>query len=130
MGLLAYWKDGWNKFDCILVVITLGVDLAMRVVQFSGGGSTSATSLRFVRLSKSQRAVRVMKGCRVFRVLSRCTSTFVRMKKLIYKTLLALPTVVSIFELIALLYMLYAIIGVEAFHRAPDGVLILEGEAA
>lgn len=47
------------------------------------------------------------------------------MKKLIYKTLLALPTVVRLFELIALLYMLYAIIGVEAFHRAPHGVLIL-----
>ena len=65
MGLFAYWKDGWNKFDCFLVALTFGTELAMSVVQVSGGGnSRSATSLRFVRLSKSQRALRNLKGFR------------------------------------------------------------------
>ena len=31
MGLFAYWKDGWNKFDCLLVILTFGIELAMGV---------------------------------------------------------------------------------------------------
>ena len=53
LGFHDYWRNNWNKFDLFLVTFTIVLDIVINILNSQSGQNASATSLRFVRLSKS-----------------------------------------------------------------------------
>ncbi len=53
LGPNDYFKNNWNKFDFILVVISLCVDVTVSIMKVAGG-LKSAKTLRLVRITKGQ----------------------------------------------------------------------------
>lgn len=52
LGPTDYFRDNWNKFDFLLVVISLCMDVTISILKFAKN-LRSAKSLRIVKLSKS-----------------------------------------------------------------------------
>lgn len=60
MGFYEYFSDNWNKFDFILVVLSLLLSVTMSVIRISKN-LISSKGLRFLRISKNQRMLKLVK---------------------------------------------------------------------
>lgn len=63
MGLDDYFSDNWNKFDFILVVLSLILSVTMSVIRISKN-LVSSRGVKFLRLSKNPRLLKLAKWMR------------------------------------------------------------------
>ena len=93
-----YWCDNWNKFDFIIVVLS--------IFAFSGSSyEFNASLLRVFRIARLFRMIKVSKG------LSQ-----------LFKTLVSsIPSLVNVGTLLLLLLFIYAIAGMTMFSNVAQG---------
>ena len=105
LGVIGYYNDSWNRFDFAVVMISvIGV-----VLKFSVSFSPFVISvLRVLRLARLLRVARMTKGVRM----------------LLRTLFLSVPSLVNVGALLALLFSLYAIIGMKFFGRVTWGQFI------
>uniref|UniRef100_A0A8C1R9Z6 Voltage-dependent P/Q-type calcium channel subunit alpha-1A n=1 Tax=Cyprinus carpio TaxID=7962 RepID=A0A8C1R9Z6_CYPCA len=108
-GVLNYFKDAWNIFDCVTV---LGSITDILVTEL--GVSNNFINLSFLRLFRAARLIKLLRQGETIRIL---LWTFVQSFK-------ALPYVCL---LIAMLFFIYAIIGMQLFGNIA---IEEEGESA
>lgn len=93
-----YFRSAWNNFDFVVVVITWIV----QIIVFS----PSEIDVKILGT-----IVRTLRICRIFRLANRAPQL-----QIILKTVMeALPAVSSLATLLALLFFLYAIVGISQF---------------
>jgi hypothetical protein len=102
LGPEAYWQDGWNKFDVIVVVIAL-IDLAVTFI-------FATTEFRVIRLLAIERILRSMK-------LVAALASYQGIKLLYVTLVVSLPAFSNIGLLIFLIFFIYAYLGVQAFYN-------------
>ncbi|XP_063074226.1 voltage-dependent P/Q-type calcium channel subunit alpha-1A [Engraulis encrasicolus] len=95
-GILNYFKDAWNIFDCVTVVGSITDILVTEL------GMNNFINLSFLRLFRAARLIKLLRQGETIRIL---LWTFVQSFK-------ALPYVCL---LIAMLFFIYAIIGMQLF---------------
>ena len=89
-----YFKDGWNIFDFIIVVISIVSVLISKNTSFNLGGATTI--------------VRTFRVARIFRLVKRAKSL-----KLVFNTfIISIPALANVGSLLLLLLYLYAVLGV------------------
>ncbi|KAF0696066.1 Aste57867_13147 [Aphanomyces stellatus] len=98
---LEYFNDSWNRFDLIIVVLTLISETLPENNSFSAG----ATALRVFRLG---RALRLIKKAKI-------------MKSIFDTVLISLPAVGNVMGLLMLMYYIYAALGVQLFAKLNYG---------
>lgn len=92
-----YFHDNWNRFDFLVVMLTLIVLLA-----------------ESLKVSSIGRATSILRSMRILRVL-RLVKRFKRLQ-IIFKTLMAAaPTMISLGLLLILLIFIYSILGMQLF---------------
>eukprot|EP01065_Artemidia_motanka_P041527 TRINITY_DN5402_c0_g1_i1.p1 TRINITY_DN5402_c0_g1~~TRINITY_DN5402_c0_g1_i1.p1 ORF type:complete len:1627 (+),score=405.07 TRINITY_DN5402_c0_g1_i1:1530-6410(+) len=105
-GIRGYLDDRWNDFDLAVVVMsTAGV-----VIDFLLTSGPVFSVFRALRLARLLRVVRMAKGVRT----------------LLRTLFLALPSLVNVASLLALLFFLYAVMGVKLYGRAARGEFLTE----
>ncbi|CAK4798029.1 unnamed protein product [Aphanomyces euteiches] len=97
----SYFKEGWNRFDFVIVVLTAISELLPQNSSFSAG----ATAIRVFRVG---RALRLINKARL-------------MKSLFNTVLVSLPSVGNVMGLLLLMYYIYAALGVQLFARLDYG---------
>jgi hypothetical protein len=90
----AYFKDGWNLFDFIIVIGTFAGIVVTEVIGLNVGSSTSI--------------IRAFRIFRVFRLIKRAKAL-----KLMFNTIVAtLPAMANVGGLLALFLFMFSILGV------------------
>ncbi|KAJ9445826.1 Sodium channel protein 60E [Diplonema papillatum] len=100
-GFKGYITDRWNRFDFFVLLISLSGLILGLVVSWRPVLSV----LRILRLARLLRVSRMTKGIRM----------------LIRTLFLSLPSLVNVAALLALLFSLYAILGIKMFGRVSRG---------
>lgn len=93
-GWLLYWRDDWNKFDFIVVLLSLAG------LGFDAGVGASV--------------VRVFRVLRIFRLIKRAET----LKKLIQTLIYSLPSLFNISALLLVMFYIYAVVGMALFGEA------------
>lgn len=102
VGPEAYWQDGWNKFDVLVVAVAL-IDLAVTFI-------FATTEFRVLRLLAIERVLRSMK-------LAAALASYQGIKLLYVTLVVSLPAFSNIGLLIFLVFFIYAYLGVQAFYN-------------
>jgi hypothetical protein len=98
-----YFKDAWNKFDFVCVVASLTSLIIDLATDLEIGSVMSA--IRLFRIARLFRVVKFMKG------LNRLFTAF----------LLSIPKLLNVAAILFLLLFLFAVLGVQLFHKAKFG---------
>ena len=113
---LSYFKDRWNQFDFFVVTMSL-LDITLSNTLFSAGtnkmmtvGPQLARTLRVLRVS---RMLRLIKSLQI-------------MDDLIGMLALSLPAMVNVLTLLALVFVMYGVLGVFLFHSVDSGIIVDE----
>ena len=103
LGPIVYWSDHWNKFDFVIVVLSL-TSLEVSTFNFN------ASLLRVFRIARLFRMIKVSKG------LSQ-----------LFKTLVSsIPSLVNVGTLLLLLLFIYAVAGMTLFSDVVKGEFLNE----
>ena len=93
----AYFKDEWNLFDIIILLITIG--------------STTLDALSVVSIGKSASVIRSLRVGRLLRLIRKAKSL-----RVIFSTLITtLPSMANIGALLLLIVFVYAVLGMNLF---------------
>jgi hypothetical protein len=101
-GFPEYWSSSWNRFDFILVVFS-GVGIWFNVGQF-------ATMMRMLRVARIFRIMRQRKG----------------LMRLIRTLFLALPSLANVGAVLALIFFIYSIVGMNVLSSIRHGEFLNE----
>merc|ERR1719502_1171229 len=107
-GVKQYFQDGWNTFDCILVVLSL-FDLTLGLIALAEDGKPSSSELPV-----PAPLIRVLRLFRVVRIL-RIIKTAKKLRAIIMTVVISIPALVNIGTLIMLALFIYAVFCVELF---------------
>ena len=99
VGCAGYWRDGWNRLDGTIVIIS-GFDLGMTVA-FAGGGP----NISFLRILRMLRVLRMLRLMKSWKGLYRVCMTMAK----------ALPQCANMLVLFALLDLIFALLGMQLF---------------
>jgi len=98
---LIYWKDNWNKFDFVVVVVSV----VMYLPPFTSGGDNVSAS-----------AFRVFRIARILRLIKKA-----RQLNLLFHTLLySIPSLWNVGLLLFIAYFIFAVVGVTLFGAHQD----------
>eukprot|EP01059_Diplonema_ambulator_P016914 TRINITY_DN2889_c0_g1_i5.p1 TRINITY_DN2889_c0_g1~~TRINITY_DN2889_c0_g1_i5.p1 ORF type:complete len:2604 (+),score=718.86 TRINITY_DN2889_c0_g1_i5:258-8069(+) len=89
-----YFKEGWNRFDFLIVVVSLGAAMS----------STASTS-----------GIRVLRVARMLRLLGRAEG----LKTIVATMMSALPSLCNIAILLFVVFFVFGVFGVDLFGRIP-----------
>lgn len=95
-----FWRDGWNIFDFVVVMVSTLEFAILRMVGIRAGGL---------------RILRMMRAFRVFRLFKRVRS----LNKIVISLARALPGMLNALFILFLIMCIYAIIGYQFFHDWP-----------
>ena len=99
LSFRVYWRDGWNRFDMLLVLAT-DIGLVVKAATRTDVGAF-ASVIRVFRVCRIVRLVKSAKGLRsIFNTL-----------------MLTLPAMGNITSLLFLMYFIYAVLGVQLFAK-------------
>ena len=102
LGVRQYFADTWNRFDFAVVVISVSGSVLMLTVKFT---PFFISVVRVLRLARLLRVARMTKGVRM----------------LLRTLFLSVASLVNVGALLALLFSLYAILGVRFFGKIARG---------
>ena len=115
-SLRGYFRDSWNRFDFVLVVIS-AVDALITLFTFSNGqvnanvgGIDDSTRSAFGAL----KVLRIFRVFRVFQILKSAKN----LRRLLSTLALSLPPLLNICCLVLLIMVIYAILGQQFFWNA------------
>eukprot|EP00939_MAST-03C_sp_MAST-3C-sp1_P000527 g527.t1 len=91
LGVMYYWKDGWNVLDGIIVIVSI-------VVKASEGNS-SLSALR---------ALRTLRVLRPLRMINRAPG----LKRVVKALLYSVPKILDVFIVCTLFFLIFAIVGI------------------
>ena len=111
LGLCDYFSQGWNRFDCAVIVISVA---ALSVDLFGVEIGINPTVLRVLRVFRLTRILRVFKASPGVQAL---LATIAK----------ALDQVLSLCVLLMLIFFVYACAGVEIFGRIGCSVHDCQG---
>jgi hypothetical protein len=106
VGVLNYWRSGWNRFDCIITLF--GFAEFLYFVHAIDGDffiGFDPTMLRFLRM------LRIIRSLRYFGMVSQLVRTLMH----------ALPSAAHVSLLVILLFYCYAVVGMAAFSQVRGG---------
>ncbi|EQC33497.1 hypothetical protein SDRG_09006 [Saprolegnia diclina VS20] len=104
----AYFDDTWNRFDLVIVVLTV----VSILLPFFTKSLSLGTAITVVRVFRVGRALRLIKQAKT-------------MKNLIDTLIVSLPAVINVTSLLMLLFYIYSALGVQFFAKvALDNQLI------
>jgi len=114
LGVNEYFTDNWNKFDFILVVLSLILSVTMSVIRITKN-LVSSKGLRFLRLSKNQRCLKIVKWMKrgPFIWIFATLDTLSRSKAIILKAVRCLSSFRRITSVMMIVFYIYAVIGTE-----------------
>lgn len=96
-GVRSYFKDSWNQFDFIVVILTIIAEIVAQA-----GGSKIGAAVTFVRAIRVQRMLRYIKKAKRIGVIFQ---TFI----------VTLPSLSSVGGLLMLCLYMYSVLGVFLF---------------
>ena len=99
LGCSAYWADGWNVLDGIIVFISV---IEMVATAICAGGSVKLSFLRMLRVLRMLRLMRSWEG------LYKIVTTFGK----------AMPQMANIFVLMFLILVIFSLLGMQLFGGA------------
>jgi hypothetical protein len=119
---VIYWQDAWNKFDTVIVAISL-VDAIVALVELGSkgvslGGDTSSGLAAFGTL----KVLRVFRVSRVFRLLKSAKN----LRRLLATLAHSIPDMLNTFCLTGIVVAVYAILGQQFFWNVRPGAEINE----
>ena len=118
LGLRDYFKDNWNKFDFVLVVSSLLMDVAVNILK-SVRGLRSTRGIRFFRVAKCQRAFRLLKFIKkvhCLNIIVTSTDTLTRIKLILDKSFMCITSFQHIMSVMLITFYFSAILGCECLH--------------
>jgi voltage-dependent calcium channel T type alpha-1G len=101
--LAEYWADAWNRFDFLVVLISLtelGLGLTLEADQ-SGMQPTVMRALRMMRILRTMRAIKSSRG----------------MRSLLATLVTSLPAITNVHTLFVLILLTYAVLGMHLFRH-------------
>lgn len=112
-----YFYSGWNRFDFLIVMISFA-GIAIDSVGSSGSISIDPTVLRILRIF---RVFRILRAFRIFKAAK-------GLQEIISTLADSLPAIGNLFSMLALLFFVYSVLGVQLFGRiCVDGEQSLPG---
>jgi hypothetical protein len=100
-GFMYYWYVNWNKFDCILVIMSLISLNPALLTQLN----FNPTALRIIRVSRLLRMVKTSEGIRA-----------------LLKTLfMSIGNIINTAALLTLMIFTFSVAGMSLFGNTPDG---------
>ena len=118
---LAYFKNGWNKFDFFVVIsslIDLGIDLILNSIVEEGGQQQSSSLL-----TVGPQLARVLRVLRVSRVL-RLAGKYKGLQSLLKTIQMSVSSLINVFILLMLIFFIMAVLGNSLFFRVTEGNVI------
>ena len=118
LGFRDYFRDNWNKFDFVLVVSSLLMNVAVNLLK-SARGLRSTRGLRFLRVARSQRALRLLKFIKkvhCLNIIIISADTLVRIKLILNKSFMCITSFQRIMSIMLITFYFYAILGCECLH--------------
>eukprot|EP01052_Picozoa_sp_SAG31_P011850 SAG31_NODE_681_length_12844_cov_31.703021_7_plen_592_part_00 len=103
-----YFRSGWNIYDLLVVVVTMGEVIYMIVAGGDAEEVPGAAVLRIFRIA------------RVFRLFSR----FDRLMVLVHTIVFALPTFINVGGLLLLIFFIYAVLGMHLLGTIQRGEML------
>ena len=111
VGVLNYWRDGWNKFDAFVVTSSL-VDILVTIL---------GSSLSFLRIGPQLiRVVRVLRVTRLFKLVRKLKG----IQKILWVLYLSMPAILNLIALLFLVYFIFSVLAVFLFQNITQGVVI------
>ena len=104
VGCAGYWRDGWNRLDGTIVIIS-GFDLGMTVA-FAGGGP----NISFLRILRMLRVLRMLRLMKSWKGLYKICMTFIK----------SIPQMANLFVLMFLVMVIFSLLGMQLFGGAYD----------
>ncbi|KAA8495059.1 Sodium channel protein type 10 subunit alpha [Porphyridium purpureum] len=104
LGVRQYFRDRWNLFDFVIVLLSL-VTFVLDVIALSISNFNSPFDATVLRVFRVFRLLRVL----------RLTKRFKNLRLLVETLMLSLPSLVNVGSLMALVFYIYAVIGVQFF---------------
>ena len=98
-GCAAYWADGWNAIDGVIVLMSISEMVLTALLQGQG------VKLSFLRILRMLRVLRVLRLMRSWKGLYEVTTTLLR----------ALPQMTNVVFLICLAIFMFALLGMQLF---------------
>jgi len=105
LGLSQYLSDGWNKFDGILVIVSLVVGL----LEIFASDNALPLPPSLPRIVRTLRVIRIVRTLRGMREVMRLVETLAR----------AMPAVTNVIGLMGLVIYIYALLGMSFFGKLP-----------
>ncbi|KAK3242941.1 hypothetical protein CYMTET_47370 [Cymbomonas tetramitiformis] len=107
-GFYQYWMDGWNKFDFVIVLLSIFTFVIERMGASIGFNPTLVRVFRVFRTARVLRVIRTAKGLRML------LRTFI----------FSLPSLWNVGSLLFLVMFVYSILGMYLLGGCPQGEVI------
>ena len=117
-GLQKYWDDDWNKFDFIMVSISVLSELLYEVISVLSQAKTAKAGklLRLTKLNRLFKMFRALRTAKFCRFLEAGADTFDNVKQLIQRIFTCIPLIFKLTPIMFTMFYVYAIIGMEIFN--------------
>jgi hypothetical protein len=95
LGILNYFRDYWNCFDFILIIVCFGTDTALSHIMKNAKTAKSAKLVKFTKIQKALRGFKCMRSLRsakFYRCLSENLDSLIRVKNLFTRIYFAIPS--------------------------------------
>ena len=114
MGCRAYWSDGWNQLDGIIVIMSI-VEIVLTALFANSGPNMSF--LRILRMLRVARMLRLMRS-------------WVGLYKIISTVVSAVPQMLNVLLLMFLICTIFALLGMQLFGGVLGGARLRRLAAA
>jgi hypothetical protein len=122
MGIVDYFDDNWNKFDFILVVLSLFLNITMSVLRVTKN-LVASRGIRFIRFGKSQRCLRVCKWIqnnRISKAVFRTVNILQRIKVIVIKAVTCFTSFRRIASVMFITFYVYAVVGTQILYYSDE----------
>jgi hypothetical protein len=95
IGILNYFRDYWNCFDFLLLIICFGTDSALAAIMKNAKTAKSAKLVKFTKIQKALRGFKCMRSLRsakFYKCLNENVESLVRVKNLFKRIALSIPS--------------------------------------
>ena len=119
LGMKAYFKDKWNDFDFIIVVVS-SIELIVKLSVHTGKAKSGLGAFRALRL------MRLLRLLRVFRLLGK----FDTLRRLLNMVLESIDEVGMLTAILAIFIFMFATLAMSLFGEAFNKYFIIDGNEA
>ncbi|CAD8119924.1 unnamed protein product [Paramecium sonneborni] len=125
LGIREFFREGWNVFDILLVILQLVFDYVLFSV-VSENIVQSIKANRILRLAKIQKVFRLFRAFRSVKIISfllKGVEFLDVVRRLLYKILFCIPIILRLMMPVQMVFFIYATIGIYVYgdvETVPD----------